>query len=242
MLVRARGGETPDAAAARAAETLAGVPGVTEARALEREKAEDLIAPWLGDVPDLDDLPVPRLVTVDLDRESPATAADLDRRPEGRRASTPPSTTTAVWIEDIERAAGLARWSALGVFLLIAAAAGAVIAFATRAGLAARRDVVEVLHLSGAEDGFIAGLFQTRFARSPPDRGPVRRGGRRAVSAREPAPGRRRRGPDARPAARLDRPAGRPALPAAGRPGRRRRRPPHRRRHPAGDGLAVRIF
>jgi len=39
-----------------------------------------------------------------------------------------------------------------------------VIAFATRAGLAARRDVVEVLHLSGARDRFIAGLFQRRFA------------------------------------------------------------------------------
>jgi cell division transport system permease protein len=39
------------------------------------------------------------------------------------------------------------------------------VAFATRAGLAARRDVVEVLHLAGAEDGFIARLFQVRFAR-----------------------------------------------------------------------------
>ena len=39
------------------------------------------------------------------------------------------------------------------------------VAFATRAGLAAQRDVVEVLHLTGAEDRFIAGLFQLRFAR-----------------------------------------------------------------------------
>ena len=51
------------------------------------------------------------------------------------------------------------------VFLLIAGAAGAVVAFATRAGLAAQRDVVEVLHLTGAEDRFISALFQARFAR-----------------------------------------------------------------------------
>jgi len=57
------------------------------------------------------------------------------------------------------------RWLGAGVFVLIAGAAGAVIAFATRAGLAARRDVVEVLHLAGAEDGYIARLFQVRFAR-----------------------------------------------------------------------------
>ena len=48
---------------------------------------------------------------------------------------------------------------------MIAAAAAAVVAFATCAGLAARRDVVEVLHLAGAEDGYIARLFQVRFAR-----------------------------------------------------------------------------
>ena len=51
------------------------------------------------------------------------------------------------------------------MFALIAVAAGAVVAFATRAGLAARRDVVEVLHMTGAEDGFIAQLFELRFAR-----------------------------------------------------------------------------
>ncbi len=37
--------------------------------------------------------------------------------------------------------------------------------FATRAALTARDDVVSVLHLAGAEDGFIADLFVDRFAR-----------------------------------------------------------------------------
>ena len=49
MIVRPRGGETPDAAAARAAEALSGAAGVAEARALEPAKAYDLIRPWLGD-------------------------------------------------------------------------------------------------------------------------------------------------------------------------------------------------
>jgi cell division transport system permease protein len=164
VIVRARGGETPDAAAARAAEALAGVPGVSEARALEREKAYDLIRPWLGDVADLEDLPVPRLVAVTLDHEKPADGPALDRalRSQGVDAVV---DDHSVWIEDIRRAAGFVRWAGLSIFLLIAAAAGAVVAFATRAGLAARRDVVEVLHLSGAEAGFIARLFQIRFAR-----------------------------------------------------------------------------
>ena len=47
---------------------------------------------------------------------------------------------------------------------MITASTGDIIAFATRAGLLARREVVEVLHLTGAENLFIARLFQIRFA------------------------------------------------------------------------------
>lgn len=165
VIVRPRGGETPDAAAARAAETLAGVAGVAEARALEREKAYDLIRPWLGEVADLDDLPVPRLVAVTLERKTPATAASLRAvlRDQGLDAVV---DDHSVWIKDIRRAAGVVRGLGTAIFLLIALAASAVVAFATRAGLTARRDVVEVLHMTGAEDGFIAQLFEMRFARA----------------------------------------------------------------------------
>ena len=46
---------------------------------------------------------------------------------------------------------------------LLGATGIAVIAFATHATLLARRDIVELLHLSGARDDFIAGLFERRF-------------------------------------------------------------------------------
>jgi cell division transport system permease protein len=164
VIVRPKRGETPDAAAARAAEALAGVPGVSEARALEPQKAYDLIRPWLGDISDLEDLPVPRLVAVSLDAKGPATAARLTQalRSQDVDASV---DDHSVWIKDIRRSANLARGLGVGVFLLIAGAAGAVVAYATQAGLAARRDVVEVLHLSGAADSYIARLFQLKFAR-----------------------------------------------------------------------------
>ncbi len=163
VVVRARSGETPDSAAARAAEALAGVRGVVEARALSREKAEALLAPWIGKDALVEDLPTPRLVTLDLDPKAPAAAGALAQALKAANVDAIVDDHSR-WIADIERGAGLARWAALGVFALIAAATTAVIAFATRAGLAARADVIEVLHLSGAEAGFIAGLFQARFA------------------------------------------------------------------------------
>jgi len=164
VVVRPGPSETADAAAARAAEALAGVKGVAEADALEREKADALLEPWLGKADALKDLPVPRLVSVDLDPKAPASAEDL------RKALSAAGVDATVddhslWLKDVLKAAGLTRLAALAVALLIAAAAGAVIVFATRAGLAARADVVSVLHLAGAEDGFIADLFVSRFAR-----------------------------------------------------------------------------
>jgi len=164
VIVRPAATESPDTAAARAAEALAGAPGVLEARALERAKAEALIAPWLGANADLEDLPVPRLVVVSLDPKTPATAASLDRALKAAGVDALVDDHS-MWIADIRRGADLARWFGVGVFLLIAAAAAGVVAFATRAGLASRREVVETLHLTGAEDGFIAQLFQARFAR-----------------------------------------------------------------------------
>jgi len=164
VVVRPNAGETADAAAARAAEALAGVKGVVEADALEREKAEALLRPWLGDEAVLHDLPVPRLVSIDLDPKAPASAAAMNRalKAAGVDASLDDHSR---WLKDILRAAGIARAASIGVAALIAAAAGAIIVFATRAGLAARSDVVSVLHLAGAEDGFIADLFVVRFAR-----------------------------------------------------------------------------
>lgn len=156
-------GESGGEAAARAAEALAGVKGVSEAAALEREKAESLLKPWIGEAA-LKDLPIPHLVTVELDPKHPASVADL-RGALARAGIEGDIDDHGRWLADVERSAQVVRFLVGLVFLLTAGAAAAVIAFATRLGMAARRDVVDVLHLSGAKDDFIAGLFQMRFAR-----------------------------------------------------------------------------
>jgi cell division transport system permease protein len=162
-VVRPRGDETADAAAARAAETLAGVKGVVEAQALEPAKARALLKPWLGDDSLLNDLPVPRLVSIDLDAKAPASADAMNKAliAAGVDASV---DDHSAWLKDVIRAGVMARAAAVGVAVLLGLATMAVIAFATSAGLAARSDLVSVLHMTGAEDVFITGLFQARFA------------------------------------------------------------------------------
>jgi cell division transport system permease protein len=162
VLVRPKGGESGGAAADRAAETLSGVKGVSEAVVLEKEKALALLAPWLGKDA-LPDLPIPRLVTVELDKDAPAGAAALDAalKADGIDATV---DDHSLWIRDIVRAGVWGRAAAFGVFALTACAATATIAHAARSALMARREIVALLHVYGAPDRFIAGLLMRRFA------------------------------------------------------------------------------
>ncbi len=160
--VRPRVGESGDTAAARAAETLAGVPGVEEAAAMDRETAEALLRPWMGEAV-LADLPLPFLVTVRLDRGAPASALTLSRAlaEAGLDASV---DDHSLWRGEVERSAVLISTLAVAAFLATVFAAGAAILYAVRAGVEARRSVIETLSLSGATDASIAWLFQRRYA------------------------------------------------------------------------------
>ena len=160
--VRPRVGETGADAAARAAQTLAGVAGVEEAAAMDRETAEALLRPWVGDAV-LPDLPLPYLVTVRLDPDAPASAVSLSRAlAEGGVDAT--VDDHSLWRREVERAAAVITALGVAAFLLTAGAAGAALVYAVQAGVAAQRVLIETLSLNGAEDGRIAGLFQTRYA------------------------------------------------------------------------------
>ena len=165
IVVRAKGADSADEEAARAAEVVSGIKGVAEARALDAAKANALIAPWIGANALPPDLPTPRLVAVDLDRKAPASGADLTRALSAAGIDADVDDHSR-WSKQIMRAGASIETAGAGLFVLILAVLGAVVAFATRQGLAARRDVVEALHLAGATDGYIARLFQARFARS----------------------------------------------------------------------------
>ncbi|RZJ06151.1 MAG: ABC transporter permease [Brevundimonas sp.] len=160
--VRPRVNETGAEAAARAAETLAGVSGVEEAEAMDRKTAEALLRPWVGDAV-LPDLPVPFLVTVRLNHDAPASAVSLSRA----LAQAGVDATVddhSLWRGEVERSANWITVLALAAFLITAGAAGAAVAYATRAGMAAQGEIIETLSLSGASDNRIAGLYQARYA------------------------------------------------------------------------------
>ena len=159
ITIRVRGG---DADTSRAVGLAAATPGILTARSLSRDEAEDLLRPWLGASGVPDDLPLPRLIAAEA---SPGHTGIADTLGQALAGAGIDATVDdhVVWSDDVRRATDSAGLVAVLAVALLGATGIAVIAFATHATLLARRDIVELLHLSGASDGFISGLFERRF-------------------------------------------------------------------------------
>lgn len=157
------GDDTDGDTAVREAGALAsGLPGVLGVEVRARAASEALLRPWLGNTQLPDDFPLPRLVTLEIDPQNPPARGAL----EALFADAPYRVIVddnQLWAGAIARASATVRYFALGLVLLMCAAAAAVIVFAARAALSMRRDIAEALHLVGAPDRFIIGLFQERF-------------------------------------------------------------------------------
>jgi len=139
---------------------LNGTAGVTSARALDDDELAALLRPWLGSGPGRIALPLPAVVEVRL-ADPGVDAARLASRVNAVAPGTLLESHD-VWIR---RLAVLARslQACAGLALAVVAfVAVAVIAVATRAGLSARRDAIEIVHGLGATDSYIAGRFARR--------------------------------------------------------------------------------
>ena len=136
---------------------LAATPGIRKVTVLDRRQVEALLLPWLGREGLATDLPLPGLIDVELD-------PGLDLQALGTKlASIAPGTTIddpKQWLDRLIRLARLVEAVGLGILAAISTATVAMVIFATRAGLAAHRGAIEVLHLIGARDGYIANQFQ----------------------------------------------------------------------------------
>jgi cell division transport system permease protein len=137
-------------------------PGIFSARPVSRAEAAKLLEPWLGEGSVLDDLPVPQLIEVTL---TPGRPVEIDGLGRALADGVPGAHLDDHQRWNQELAAFAASSEAVGwaVLALIAVATLAIVIFATQAGLQAHREIVEVVHMIGARDIFIASEFQSHF-------------------------------------------------------------------------------
>lgn len=144
-----------------ALKVLTQTPGVESARALTPEEQKALLEPWFGPGLPIESLPVPQLIDVAetvegfdsdglrlrLQAEAPGAVLDEHNR----------------WRRPLVAAAGRLKLLGWVSILLITATTAAMVTLAANASLAANAQVIEVLRLVGATDGYIASAFVRRY-------------------------------------------------------------------------------
>lgn len=134
-------------------------PGIVSARVLEPDDVARLLEPWLGSSVPIGNLPLPRLIDIRTDPGVTIDYATLRQHLDSVLPNTELDNNRA-WLGSVR---GFARRleQVIGVgVLVVVALTVSIVVFAARIGLAIHRSVVELLHLLGARDHYIARQFQ----------------------------------------------------------------------------------
>jgi cell division transport system permease protein len=160
--IRPAEGLDMEAALAKAAEIAGGFAGVRSTTIVDRAATARLLEPWLGTGLDLDELPVPRLVTITIDPAGPPDFASMRQA----IASQIPQASLddhRNWVDRLVAMANTTVMIGAGVLALMLSATVLTVVFATRGAMAGSGHIIEVLHFVGAEARFIASQFRRHF-------------------------------------------------------------------------------
>jgi len=133
--------------------------GVVSARLLQPEETSKLLQPWLGNSVAVATLPLPHLVDIRIDPQATIDYTTLRQQLDSIVPNAQLDNNRS-WLGTVRdfavRIEGVITAGVIAVTALIVA----IIIFAARIGLAIHRSVIELLHLLGARDAYIARQFQ----------------------------------------------------------------------------------
>jgi cell division transport system permease protein len=123
---------------------------------------EALVEPWIGKNNLVGEIPLPRLIDASI---IPGAEVDMAGLTQKLKQAAPQALVDdhRRWIARLGTLADTVRYSAYGILFLIAIATAAAVSFATRAGLSAHHDMVELLHQMGALPSFIARTVEWHY-------------------------------------------------------------------------------
>lgn len=150
--------DTADARAEKIVTFLRQTEGIAKVQPLNPAEAQELLETWLGEGNVKKELPVPRLIDVTLDEDAELDFTSLQTK----LSELVPGTIVddhKAWMEDL---LGFIEQFMLAIYIvcgLIAAASVVMIVFATRSGLVTHHRTIELLHIMGARNFYIARQF-----------------------------------------------------------------------------------
>lgn len=149
-----------DELAKRGASVVRNQPAVTSADIMDTRDVADLVQPWLGQNDKiLQDIPLPRLITVKLDRRDTDT---MDMLEDKIRDVIPHANieTHKDWLKSLLQFIAAMEFAALVMTLIVLVTMVVTVSGAVRARIAIHYDELQLLHLMGASDNYISNQFQ----------------------------------------------------------------------------------
>ncbi len=142
-----------------AAKVLNEHPGVAEAAIMEESHVRELLSPWLGTDMVMDSIPIPGLISVTFNKDA---APDLKKLEQQLKEVAPRARidTHESWLTDVLRFTGALQFAAILLSLIIGCTTLVAVAGGVRSKLSENKEELELLHLMGASDSYIAKQLQ----------------------------------------------------------------------------------
>ena len=144
-------------------EFLKTVDGVIKVTPLPDSQLQKLIQPWLGDGVNLGNLPIPRIIDVKL---APDANIDFGKMAADLAQVSPYASLDnhKLWLNKLIKFADGLKVLAMSVLALVTAITSGAIFYTTQMSLGLHGAIIEILHIMGAKDTYIAQQYARRMA------------------------------------------------------------------------------
>ncbi|MBQ9235593.1 MAG: hypothetical protein IJ184_03920 [Alphaproteobacteria bacterium] len=139
----------------KAVEFLRSVNGIIKVTPLSDEQLAELLNPWLGDDVDISKLPAPRIIDIKIDTHA---NIDFDQLSKDLATVAPNASLDnhKLWLNKLIAFADGLKMIATTILFLVSAITSGAIFYTTNMSLGLQHSVIEILHIIGAKDTYIA--------------------------------------------------------------------------------------
>ncbi len=147
----------------KAVDFLKSVNGVLKVTPLTDDQLNDLLHPWLGDEINIGNLPAPRIIDVKI---SPKANIDFNQLAKDLATASPQASLDnhKLWLNKLISFADGLNLIASTILLLVACITSGAIFYTTQMSLGLHHNIIEILHIVGAKDTYIAQQYAKRMA------------------------------------------------------------------------------